>query len=60
MGPEPALNNCAYIDCVAVKHNLRFRNHFMSCVDDLLHEVTHRRIASYGPADQDAIARFRS
>ena len=32
----------------------------MSCVDDLFHEITHRRIAYYGASDQDAIARLRS
>lgn len=59
-GSEPALNNCAYIVGVVVKHNFRFRDHFMSCVDDLLHEATHRRSAYYSTSDQDAIARLRS
>jgi len=45
LGAEPALNNGAYIDGAVVKHNSRFRDHFMSYVDDLLHEVTHAGIA---------------
>jgi hypothetical protein len=32
----------------------------MSYINDLLHEVTHRRIANYAAPDQDAIAGARS
>ena len=59
-GSEPALNNCLHIDCVVVKHDFGSRGHFMSYVDDLLHEVTHRGVAYYAASDQDAIARLRS
>ena len=31
----------------------------MSCVDDLLHEVAHRRIACYGASYQNAIGSLR-